>query len=92
MSGRLPESDNLAEFRHNLLNGIDMVTENDRRWEPGYYDLPRRHGKLKEIRKFDAAAFGVHPKQASHMDPQLRMLLEVSFEALCDAGKISNFV
>lgn len=87
MSGRLPESDDMAEFRDNLLNGVDMVTENDRRWDPGFYDLPRRHGKIREIRKFDAAAFNIHPKHASYMDPQLRILLESTFEAICDAGK-----
>ncbi len=53
----------------------------------GYFELPKRHGKLKDLRKFDAGAFGVHPKQANTMDPQLRLLLEVSFEAICDAGR-----
>ena len=35
MSGRLPESDNLDEFWQNLVNGVDMVTTDDRRWTPG---------------------------------------------------------
>lgn len=35
IAGRLPESDNLQEFWENLLNGVDMVTEDDRRWKPG---------------------------------------------------------
>lgn len=35
LSGRLPESDNIAEFREHLINGDDMVTEDGRRWEPG---------------------------------------------------------
>lgn len=35
ISGRLPESNNLDEFWENLFNGIDMVTEDDRRWKPG---------------------------------------------------------
>lgn len=35
MSGRLPESSNLEEFWENLINGVDMVTEDDRRWKPG---------------------------------------------------------
>ena len=35
ISCRLPESDNMAEFRDNLMNGVDMVTEDNRRWEPG---------------------------------------------------------
>ncbi len=61
-------------------------------WEfhssPGLHGLPRRNGKLKDLSKFDATFFGVHPKQANGMDPQLRMLLEVSYEAIVDAGKV----
>lgn len=49
--------------------------------------MPKRSGKLKDLSKFDASLFGVHPKQANAMDPQLRILLEVSYEALIDAGK-----
>ncbi|KRX40198.1 Fatty acid synthase [Trichinella murrelli] len=86
VSCRLPESDNMNEFAEHLLNGDDMITEDDRRWQPGLFGLPRRHGKLKNLTKFDATFFGVHPKQANNMDPQLRMLLEVTYEALLDAG------
>jgi len=35
LSGRFPESDNIAEFREHLINGDDMTTEDDRRWQPG---------------------------------------------------------
>lgn len=35
IAGKLPESENLQEFWENLLNGVDMVTEDDRRWKPG---------------------------------------------------------
>uniref|UniRef100_A0A671PGD7 Fatty acid synthase n=1 Tax=Sinocyclocheilus anshuiensis TaxID=1608454 RepID=A0A671PGD7_9TELE len=86
ISGRLPESNNLEEFWQNLFNGVDMVTEDDRRWKPGLYGLPRRNGKLKEINRFDAAFFGVHPKQAHTMDPQMRLMLEISYEAIVDGG------
>ncbi|XP_039571793.1 fatty acid synthase [Passer montanus] len=86
IAGRLPESENLQEFWENLLNGVDMVTEDDRRWKPGIYGLPKRNGKLKDLSKFDASFFGVHPKQANTMDPQLRLLLEVSYEAILDGG------
>uniref|UniRef100_A0A8C0C149 Fatty acid synthase n=1 Tax=Buteo japonicus TaxID=224669 RepID=A0A8C0C149_9AVES len=86
IAGKLPESENLQEFWENLINGVDMVTEDDRRWKPGIYGLPKRNGKLKDISKFDASFFGVHPKQAHTMDPQLRLLLEVSYEAIMDGG------
>ncbi|XP_069511428.1 fatty acid synthase [Ambystoma mexicanum] len=86
IAGRLPESENLQEFWENLINGVDMVTEDDRRWRPGLFGLPLRNGKLKDVSKFDASFFGVHPKQAHTMDPQLRLLLEVSYEAIVDGG------
>uniref|UniRef100_A0A8C6P2E4 Fatty acid synthase n=1 Tax=Nothobranchius furzeri TaxID=105023 RepID=A0A8C6P2E4_NOTFU len=86
ISGRLPESNNLEEFWENLINGVDMVTEDDRRWTPGLYGLPKRSGKLKDISHFDASFFGVHPKQAHTMDPQLRLMLEIAYEAIVDGG------
>jgi len=86
ISARLPESDNMDEFSQNLFNGVDMVTDDGRRWTPGLHGLPTRNGKLKELDKFDATFFGVHAKQANLMDPQLRMLLELTYEAMIDAG------
>ena len=55
----------------------------------GCHGLPTRTGKLKDLTKFDATFFGVHSKQAARMDPQVRMLLEVTFEAIVDAGMCS---
>lgn len=86
VSGRFPEANSIDEFASNLFDGIDMVTADDRRWPQGQYGLPTRNGKLKEVDRFDAAFFNVHPKQAHNMDPQLRLLLEVTYESICDAG------
>lgn len=91
ISCRLPESENMEEFGQNLFNGVDMVTDDGRRWTPGLFGLPTRCGKLKELDKFDATFFGVHAKQANFMDPQLRILLELTYEAIVDAGMISTY-
>ena len=91
VSGRFPESDNYDEFAENLMNHVDMVTEDDRRWPLGLYGLPTRAGKIKDLSKFDAQFFGVHGKQANLMDPQARMLLELTYEAIADAGKLDLF-
>ncbi|XP_040073628.1 fatty acid synthase-like [Ixodes scapularis] len=48
--------------------------------------LPERSGKIRDLSQFDAQFFGVHPKQAHVMDPQLRLFLETSYEAIVDAG------
>ena len=51
------------------------------------FGLPKRSGKLKNLSEFDASFFGVSPKQANSMDPQLRLLLELTHEAIVDAGE-----
>ena len=38
------------------------------------------------IESFDAEFFGISPREAEYMDPQLRLILEVAWEALEDAG------
>ncbi|MEV4872110.1 SDR family NAD(P)-dependent oxidoreductase [Streptomyces syringium] len=43
-------------------------------------------GFLDDIAQFDAAYFGISPKEAAHMDPQHRLLLELAAEALDDAA------
>ncbi|XP_054286913.1 fatty acid synthase-like [Macrosteles quadrilineatus] len=86
ISGRLPESSNIEEFKEQLFAGVDLITDDERRWPSGMYGLPTRTGKLKDLKHFDATFFGVHAKQAHVMDPQLRMLLELTHEAIIDAG------
>lgn len=43
-------------------------------------------GYLDDISSFDAAFFGISPREARKMDPQHRLLLELAWEALEDAG------
>jgi fatty acid synthase len=37
VAGCFPESENVYHFRDNLMNKVDMVTDNDRRWKLGLY-------------------------------------------------------
>ncbi|XP_011864122.1 PREDICTED: fatty acid synthase-like, partial [Vollenhovia emeryi] len=85
ISGRLPKSSNIEEFKENLLKGVDMVTD-DKRWSTNSYGIPGKSARINNIDRFDTSFFGVHPKQAHVMDPQLRILLEVVYEAIVDAG------
>ncbi|XP_070149856.1 fatty acid synthase [Polyergus mexicanus] len=86
IAGRFPDSNNMEELKNNLLNKVDLVTDDDRRWKLDHPDIPQRTGKINNVNKFDALFFGVHFKQAQTMDPMCRMLLEHAYEAIIDAG------
>jgi len=85
------------EFWQILKNGVDTVREiPGERWAvDDYYDPdPEAPGKMytrqgafmDSIDQFDPAFFGISPREAASMDPQHRLLLEVSWEALEHAG------
>ncbi len=44
-------------------------------------------GYVSDIEQFDPQLFGISPREAASMDPQQRMLLEVAYRALEDAGQ-----
>ncbi|XP_023313670.1 fatty acid synthase-like [Trichogramma pretiosum] len=86
ISGRFPDSNNMKHFEENLMNKVDLVTDDDRRWKLDHPEIPQNTGKINNVSKFDALFFGVHFKQAHTMDPMCRMLLEHAYEAIVDAG------
>ncbi len=95
---RLPGDIHDAEsFWKVLSEGVDTLTDiPEERWlnarfhhpEKGRdYRTPQRQGGfLSDIDGFDPGFFGISPREASTLDPQQRILLEVAWEALEDAG------
>lgn len=52
--------------------------------------ITRQGGFLEKVTQFDANFFGISPREANRLDPQHRLLLEVTWEALEDAGVVIN--
>lgn len=52
----------------------------------GVYGIPKRMGLLKGLNKFDNLYFGINHKSSQELDPQARILLEVVYESIVDAG------
>jgi phthiocerol/phenolphthiocerol synthesis type-I polyketide synthase C len=96
MSFRLPGG-NGHDFWDKLVAGEDLVTEaEDGRWAKEKFFHPRKSepgtaytfasGSVRKTLQFDAAFFGISPREAAQMDPQQRFLMEMTWEALEDAG------
>ncbi|MEX2578009.1 MAG: SDR family NAD(P)-dependent oxidoreductase [Verrucomicrobiales bacterium] len=93
---RFPGADGPEAYWDLLRQGIDATCElPPDRWDLGRYYSPepapgkmytKRGGFLPDIGEFDADFFGLSEQDASWMDPQHRLLLEVSWQALEDAG------
>jgi fatty acid synthase, animal type len=86
ISGRFPRSRNMKEFAKNLFDKLDMIDDDESRWKHFNPSIPRRFGKISDLEKFDASFFSYLDKHAAKTDPQTRMLLEHSYEAILDAG------
>jgi phthiocerol/phenolphthiocerol synthesis type-I polyketide synthase C len=97
MACRFPGADGLTAFWQLLIEGQDAIREvPDGRWDQPQLErtLPGRNNELRtrwggfldNVDQFDAHFFGIAPREAVHIDPQQRVLLEVAWEALADAG------
>ncbi|MFD7924221.1 type I polyketide synthase, partial [Streptomyces sp. NPDC059740] len=85
MACRLPGAASPQDYWRLLRDGVDAVGPAPKdRW-PGVEDGLRRGGFLPRIDTFDAAFFGISPREAAMTDPQQRLVLELSWEALEDA-------
>jgi acyl transferase domain-containing protein len=97
MAGRFPGAPDVDALWTLLRDRRDAVTEVPRdRWnvDDVYAPLPPVPGKmctrwggfLDRAYEFDAPFFGISAREASFMDPQQRVILEVAWEALENAG------
>lgn len=89
--------DSPASFWARLLEGRDAITDvPSERWNHDLFHDQRsalpahtvagQAGFVKDIDRFDPQFFGISPREAAAMDPQHRLLMEVAWEAVDDAG------
>ncbi|MEX3555653.1 MAG: GNAT family N-acetyltransferase, partial [Burkholderia gladioli] len=76
---------NPEQFWRLLENGVDAIGERGPGLSPGAAST-RRGGFIDEVDRFDAGFFRISPREAELVDPQHRLLLEVVWEALEQAG------
>ena len=95
MACRFPGASDLEAFWKLLETGVDAVTDgrrDDGSWsgaigDPNAEGVAYRRGAFVDgIDWFDSRFFRISPIEARTMDPQQRMLLETSWEALEDGG------
>ena len=96
MSCRFPGADSVDEYWKNLIEGVESFSEFPEDGSQGgstRSSVDKARGRyinrrpiLRDIRQWDAEAFGVSPFEASITDPQQRIFLELAWEALESAG------
>ncbi|WP_159926718.1 MULTISPECIES: type I polyketide synthase [Nocardia] len=92
---RFPQAPDPAALWRLLIDGRDVISEVPAsRWNAAEYHDPagapgtintRSGGFLDDADAFDAAFFGITPREAEAMDPQQRLLLHATWRAFEDA-------
>ncbi|MEM7535560.1 MAG: SDR family NAD(P)-dependent oxidoreductase [Chloroflexota bacterium] len=95
LSGRFPGAKTVKQFWSNLTNGVEGISRlSDEDLDtagisPDIYEqnnYVKAYPALADIDQFDAEFFNIPPKDASQLDPQRRIFMEIVWEALEDAG------
>ncbi|WUP18946.1 polyketide synthase dehydratase domain-containing protein [Streptomyces sp. NBC_00271] len=98
MSVLLPGAPDLATYWHNLVSGVDAITEvPPGRWDAEEYYAPgaearadrvycRRGGFVDELAEVDVTEFGIMPAAVQATEPDQLIALRVAAAALADAG------
>ncbi|MES2730456.1 MAG: beta-ketoacyl synthase N-terminal-like domain-containing protein, partial [Bacteroidota bacterium] len=90
VSGVFPEADSIEQFYHNLKSGHDSVKEvsvnrlHDTSFDPYANYLPM--GYMDRVDGFDHKFFNLSKREAELMNPEQRLILQLSCRAIENAG------
>lgn len=93
--GGVHDADSFARLIWSATDAISGIPPERWSLESFYSDDPDEPGKMTtrfggfidQVDCFDAEFFGISPREAASMDPQQRVMLEVAWAALEDAGR-----
>jgi acyl transferase domain-containing protein/phosphopantetheinyl transferase len=97
MAALMPGASTLDAYWHNLVNGVDAITDapphrvNPKFYDPALAQRPdrlycRRGGFVDEFPPFDPLKFGLMPVSVPDIEPEQLIALEVAAAAVEDAG------
>ncbi|MEA5575650.1 type I polyketide synthase [Anabaena sp. UHCC 0451] len=86
LSCRFSKAENIESFQELVKNGVDAITNSSR--NSNHSSSSIWGGFLENIDQFAADFFKISPPEAAMIDPQHRLLLEIAWEALEDAGQV----
>jgi polyketide synthase PksN len=97
MAGRFPGAENIGEFWKGLIEEKSLFTQiPPERWDwKAYFGDPLEEDSktdccygafLQDVGRFDPEHFGISPAEAELLDPQHRILLELAWETIENAG------
>jgi acyl transferase domain-containing protein/NAD(P)-dependent dehydrogenase (short-subunit alcohol dehydrogenase family)/acyl carrier protein len=100
IASRFPDANDYQQFWSNLVAGRNSIIEipitrsdisqyYSSEPEPGK-SISKWAGLIEGIDQFDAGFFGISPREAKRMDPQQRVMLELTWSCLEDAGYAPN--
>src|SRR4051794_20041117 len=99
MSGRFPGAKSPSDLWTFVTQGEELITflsdeqllaagvPREKLRDPAYV---KASGRLADIDQFDAAFFGMSPRDAAIFDPQHRLFLECAWEAFEHAGYVGE--
>ncbi|KAM9978803.1 hypothetical protein ACTFIY_012546 [Dictyostelium cf. discoideum] len=91
---RLPgNSGSPLEFWKNLLDGFDGIVDSNERWSDTFHsmgEISNKNAGLIDLEEnwhsFEPLFFGINPTDAKQIDPQIKLMLKLTWEAFEDAS------